>query len=475
MKRRDGSTASAPFLGALALCAALFAAPAFAGPNLLANPGFEAAGGSYTGWFTFGSGPQISTPLTDNIARSGSAASKIFGGFVGCPGTPQFNVGGYGQAFTPVVGRVYEFSGFSFIASTDALTGTNVCASNRLLAKIAFFNAAVGGTEIQSNEVVIASGLTPQNQWVPFSFASQAPPGALRVEALILFLQPGCDPGSAFVDDVSLTESAAVTSANSLTNPSFNPGLTGWTGFGNALAEGRTAFAHTRGGSAKMFSTFVPDSPSGLFQSVPAAGGQQWEMSAWALTTCLESPINDTNDNFVTAKLVFRDALAAEIGSNETVLLNAASPAGTWKQSAVSATAPVGTATVEAFILFISPSLNGGAAWIDDVVLRRTDVAGAPGTPPAAVLDVRPAAPNPFRQRTTLAYSLPQRGHVHATILDVAGREIATLFEGEAEAGAHELVWDGRTAGGREAAAGVYRAVVRSDAGRVSRTIVLSR
>lgn len=86
------------------LATAAFVGPTSAQPNLLVNPGFETAGGSYTGWFTFGSGVQMSTPATDNIFRSGTAASKTFGGFVGCPNTPAFNVGGYGQALTPTGG-----------------------------------------------------------------------------------------------------------------------------------------------------------------------------------------------------------------------------------------------------------------------------------------------------------------------------------------------------------------------------------
>lgn len=480
MKRRDGSTVPELFIrtiaGGIALCAALLVvSPASAGPNLLANPGFEAAGGSYTGWFTFGGGPQISTPATDNIARSGAAASKIFGGFLGCPGVPTFNVGGYGQAFTPVVGSTYELNGFSYVASGDPLTGTDVCANNRLIAKVVFFNAAVAGSEIQSNEILLASGLTLQNRWIPFSISTQAPPGALRVEVLFLFLQPGCATGAAYVDDLSFTESATVTSANSLTNPSFNPGITGWTTFGNVFADSRAFAVHSRGGSAKLFSTFVLDTPSGMFQSIPAAAGQVWQMSAWSLTTCQENPINNANDNVVTAKMVFRNALSVELGATETILVNNQSPLGTWHQDAITATAPIGTATVEAFVLFVSPTLQGGAVWVDDLVARRLDVTAVPGTPASTMLEVRPAAPNPFRDRTTLSYSLPQRGAVHAVILDVAGRQVATLFEGDADAGTHELSWDGRTSAGRDAAAGVYRAVVRSDAGRVSRTIVLSR
>ena len=44
-------------------------------------------------------------PGDDDIARSGIAAAKLFGEFTNCP-APVFDVGGFGQAFTPMVGMV---------------------------------------------------------------------------------------------------------------------------------------------------------------------------------------------------------------------------------------------------------------------------------------------------------------------------------------------------------------------------------
>src|SRR4029077_3128895 len=45
-------------------------------------------------------------------------------------------------------------------------------------------------------------------------------------------------------------------------------------------------------------------------------------------------------------------------------------------------------------------------------------------------LRLAPAAPNPFRARTTLRWSLPQGGHVRLRVHDVAGRVIRTLADG---------------------------------------------
>jgi len=457
----------------LALCCLSARADA---ANLLTNPDFEAAGGSYTGWFTFGSGLQLSTPATDNIFRSGSTAAKIYGQFSGCPGTPTFNVGGFGQAFTTITaGTEYEFSGFSFVSGADAIPGTDICSRNRLIAKVVFFNALTGGSEIQSNEVVIGSGQSLHDVWVPFSISSIAPSAARRVEILFLFLQPGCDTGSAFVDDVSFQAFAPQVTANSLTNPGFATGLTGWSTFGNVFAETRVFGLRTRAGSAKLFSTFVVDSPSGLYQSVPTTAGTQWEFSAWALNTCVENPVTAPNDNVMVAKLVFRDATNVEIGSNEVVLADKTSPLGTWIQRKVSGLAPIGTATVQPFILFVSPSLFGGNFFVDDLVLRRLDVLDVPGTPTAGLFEVRAISPNPASGPVRIDYALAQRGPARIAVYDVTGRWVQTLFEGEAEAGPHTAMWDGRGQGGRLAPAGVYRCIVHTASGQRSRAMVLTR
>ncbi len=54
------------------------------------------------------------------------------------------------------------------------------------------------------------------------------------------------------------------------------------------------------------------------------------------------------------------------------------------------------------------------------------------------------AAPNPVRSSTRLSYTLPAAGHVTVRIVDVQGREIATLVEGRQEAGAHGVQWNAR-------------------------------
>jgi len=77
-------------------------------------------------------------------------------------------------------------------------------------------------------------------------------------------------------------------------------------------------------------------------------------------------------------------------------------------------------------------------------------------TGPVSALRFAPAAPNPFRSRTTLRWSLPVAGEVRLRVHDVAGRVIRTLQNGLLPAGEHSVAWDQRDDQGHRAAPGLY-------------------
>jgi hypothetical protein len=108
-------------------------------------------------------------------------------------------------------------------------------------------------------------------------------------------------------------------------------------------------------------------------------------------------------------------------------------------------------------------------AWVDHLP---ADVAG--GSRRSGV-ELRAAAPNPFRSSTRIEYALAEPGIADVGIFDIAGRRVATLFHGRADAGRHTAQWDGRSAEGGLAPTGVYQVVLNTPMGRRSRSLVLAR
>jgi hypothetical protein len=66
------------------------------------------------------------------------------------------------------------------------------------------------------------------------------------------------------------------------------------------------------------------------------------------------------------------------------------------------------------------------------------------------------AYPNPLASHGGIAFAMPRAAHATATVFDVAGRRVSTLFEGELSAGPHRLSWNGRDGAGRAVASGTY-------------------
>ncbi len=96
-------------------------------------------------------------------------------------------------------------------------------------------------------------------------------------------------------------------------------------------------------------------------------------------------------------------------------------------------------------------------------------VAGAgprAGAAPSRVTFTAPA-PNPSRGAVTMRFVLPRAMHARLDVLDVAGRRVATLADGEHAAGEHALAW--RPVAVRP---GVYFARLATPDGVTVRTVV---
>jgi flagellar hook capping protein FlgD len=87
------------------------------------------------------------------------------------------------------------------------------------------------------------------------------------------------------------------------------------------------------------------------------------------------------------------------------------------------------------------------------------------------------AAPNPLRGSARIELTCPPAGAARAriTVFDLAGREVARLWDGAVSGGVTQVMWEGRSADGASAAAGLY--VIRAEVGpvRLVRRVVLLR
>ena len=77
---------------------------------------------------------------------------------------------------------------------------------------------------------------------------------------------------------------------------------------------------------------------------------------------------------------------------------------------------------------------------------------------------LKTASPNPFAEKTSIAYSVPTGGGlVDIAIYDVNGREVRTLVHERLTGGAGFAVWDGFDNRGETVASGVYFAKLDID------------
>jgi hypothetical protein len=95
--------------------------------------------------------------------------------------------------------------------------------------------------------------------------------------------------------------------------------------------------------------------------------------------------------------------------------------------------------------------------------------------PPAALLSLRGAVPNPFNPQTTIHYVLPAVGHVDLQLYDLRGRLVRTLVQESRPAGANTVRWDGQDQQGRPAGSGTYVARLRFGGEQRSSSLLLVR
>lgn len=113
----------------------------------------------------------------------------------------------------------------------------------------------------------------------------------------------------------------------------------------------------------------------------------------------------------------------------------------------------------EACVRFVFGSDGAVAAegwYIDDVSLTVAPFSALDDRAPLATWRLHPAWPNPTAGMTHMRLDLPAAMRTDVRVFDAAGRMVRVLHRGMLPAGRHALTWDGLTAQGRRANAGIY-------------------
>ena len=106
--------------------------------------------------------------------------------------------------------------------------------------------------------------------------------------------------------------------------------------------------------------------------------------------------------------------------------------------------------------------------------------ASGSGAEPAAPAPVQMAVnfgltmtQGPNHSATWFSITLPSAGHVRLQLFDIAGRSVATLYDGDAPMGRTAVSWNGRASNGLQLTRGAYFAHLTSGALHATQKLVL--
>ena len=187
--------------------------------------------------------------------------------------------------------------------------------------------------------------------------------------------------------------------------------------------------------------------------------------------------------NLPASALTFNGSLAIANTANNSVWLwrdiNDAGDAskvvvlGQTSASSFSAAIGVNRLLMPASLAFFQNRLWVGEMKFSSRILRFTagDVTSAPMAEPSSVKTfvLKQNYPNPFNPRTSIEFSLEKTCRATLKIFDLLGRQIAIIFDGEAEAGRlHRVHWDAA-----RMPSGMYVAKLESNGKRMTRRLAV--
>lgn len=120
------------------------------------------------------------------------------------------------------------------------------------------------------------------------------------------------------------------------------------------------------------------------------------------------------------------------------------------------------------FRLFADQNVNGWGWAIDNLSIQEALPTATEETASPHSFSLYQNYPNPFREQTTIQYSLATPSPVELTVYDMLGRRVETLVSSSVlPAGMHEFNWTGM-----DVASGTYHLVLESNEGRRTMTLV---
>ncbi|GJM44856.1 MAG: hypothetical protein DHS20C21_16980 [Gemmatimonadota bacterium] len=129
-----------------------------------------------------------------------------------------------------------------------------------------------------------------------------------------------------------------------------------------------------------------------------------------------------------------------------------------------------------ASVVLVASSLSLDSPSRYSMTVNALDAVGVRELETVAELSLDFARPNPFRDRTTIAFSLGASGPVRLAIYDVAGRLVKSLHDGtQLESGSHEAIWNGLDQAGRLATPGMYYYRLEAGSSSASHRVLLLR
>jgi hypothetical protein len=91
------------------------------------------------------------------------------------------------------------------------------------------------------------------------------------------------------------------------------------------------------------------------------------------------------------------------------------------------------------YMYFYGGPYNFKGARIDGVIYGNLTSVEEPSSPIPTGFRLEQNYPNPFNPSTTIRYAVPHRSHVTLSVFNTLGQHVATLVNGEVEAGYHEV------------------------------------